>query len=402
MKPAHLLFLACLLSQSANAAWFRFLGAKTYSDENNKSIQMPDGSPVEITNLNTDPLQATFVDPLDYKSHTLKIPRSDLKVYFDVSSASFRAYFEPTMTAIGLLNGPPLVESCADEFASACNVKGNENNTRRPFLASLLVSCTPTADPEIVKRNDVYSTEDFRKSCAEQTAATQVQAPGTWNSPKPPPYCTEEEKKILLKNEEKKHAAYLASCPAHEPNLGKLGLAPQPECLLPAERSQIKKIVLHSSEGSPIASPKALYCDYLKQGFQELPYHFYVAKDRSTGQWRIYEGRSLKYQGAHVRAKLNSDSIGIAIAGDYQPGGPTPAHPFAKSEAPPAEAVQLVQSLVVKLKKQFPEISNIQGHGEALFEGDHCLKDCPGPGAQFVVHRLREKFFPQPKAKEGE
>ena len=74
-------------------------------------------------------------------------------------------------------------------------------------------------------------------------------------------------------------------------------------------------------------------------------------------------------------------------------GGPSPAHPFAKSEAPPAEAVQLVQSLVEKLRKQYPGIKDIQGHGEALFEGDHCLKDCPGPGAQFVVNRLRDKFF---------
>jgi hypothetical protein len=152
--------------------------------------------------------------------------------------------------------------------------------------------------------------------------------------------------------------------------------------------------VLHASEGSPYADPRALLCDYAKgNGYRDLPYHYYIAKDPRTKRWRIFEGRSLKYQGAHVRAGLNADSIAIAIAGDYFPGGPSPAHPYAKSEAPPAEAVQLAQSLVEKLRKQYPGIKDIQGHGEALFAGDHCLKDCPGPGAQFVVNRLRDKFF---------
>jgi N-acetyl-anhydromuramyl-L-alanine amidase AmpD len=357
-------------------------------------IQMPDGSPIEIKDLSAEPLLAEFTNPLDHSSHVLKVPRSELKFYFDVSSASFRAYFQPTLDALGSLNGPSVIDQCSAELASACQLKGSEADTRRSFLATMLVTCEPSAGIEIVKRSEVLSNEEFRKSCSGASVPLPAVSAGTWPAPVPPVLCTSAEAAIIKANEVKKHNAYLASCPAREANFAKLGLImPEPECLLPSEKAKIKKIVLHSSEGSPNASPRALFCDYAKGGFKEIPYHFYIARDRASGHWKVFEGRSLKYQGAHVRANLNSDSIGIAIAGDYQVGGPSPAHPFAKSEAPPAEAVQLAQSLVAQLKKLYPGIANIQGHGEALFEGDHCQKDCPGPGAQFVVQRLREKFF---------
>lgn len=385
---ASILLLALLLLPSAEAARFRSLGTKIFRDEANQDLKLAPGAEVEISDLKSDPLTAQLDN-----GKTITFTREELKTYFEFASTNFRNYFRPTLDALGKINNSALAARCAEELQSTCQI--DNEDFRRSSLAALLLSCAPSPKPAVIRRTASLPLEDFRKSCSDPTIQVPPpDSPQTWSAPIPLPDCTSDQALVLRANEQKKHAAFIAACPDREASLKNIGLiSPEPECMLPAEKAKIKKIVLHATEGSPTSSPKGLFCDYAKGGFNDIPYHFYIARNPQTQRWQIFEGRSLSYQGAHVRANLNADSIGIAIAGDYHPGGPTPAHPFAKTETPPAEAVQLAQSLIAQLKQQYPGIRNIQGHGEALHEGNHCHKNCPGPGCQYLVNRLRDKFF---------
>lgn len=384
-------FLLVLLSVpfSAKAETYTFLGAQSYKDSTGKSYAIPPGANVNILNTQIDPMPATVRDLRTRKIIRLNIPKKDLGSYFDSQSSSIESAFLSNIN--NKLNQE--IKPCINQPVSSCLLGRYKKSTSTEASLSVLLSCAPSKKLPLVKRVNTLPLKDFQSACNKGSSSLpNASKPNTWAAPIPYKNCTKEEAAILRSNEKLKFADHTAQCSGKK--RPPLNLQKEPDCMLAMPTQNVKKIVLHHTEGSPIASPGALYCDYASGGYNDLPYHYYVAQDPKTKEWQVYEGRSLKHQGAHVRANLNADSVAIAIAGDYTPGGPSPQHPFAKSSAPPAEAMQLVQSLVAQLKSQYPNLANIEGHGEALYKGNGCHKNCPGPACQFLVNRLREKFFP--------
>ena len=87
----------------------------------------------------------------------------------------------------------------------------------------------------------------------------------------------------------------------------------------------IHTVVIHNTE-TPESDEKGLR--QVIQGhiggrnWPDVGYHFLVARDSTDGKWKVYEGRSLDYVGAHAgllngKTPLNPGTIGIAITGSY-------------------------------------------------------------------------------------
>ncbi len=107
------------------------------------------------------------------------------------------------------------------------------------------------------------------------------------------------------------------------------------------------------------------------EGWADVGYHFFV--DPAGGIW---EGRSLRYQGAHAgNHALNKGNIGICLLGDFQ--GHTP---------PPAQMRGLEKLLRYLMKRYKIPASRIYTHRE--------LKNtaCPGRRGQEAINRLRRKL----------
>src|SRR5262249_47022704 len=77
----------------------------------------------------------------------------------------------------------------------------------------------------------------------------------------------------------------------------------------------------------------------------DIGYHFMIDRDGT-----IYEGRSLRYQGAHVSGH-NPGKIGIAFLGDYTTQDNTRAQ------------IGSARYLIDELSDRFPAINRMSNHG---------------------------------------
>ncbi|MCC6407291.1 MAG: N-acetylmuramoyl-L-alanine amidase [Planctomycetes bacterium] len=149
-------------------------------------------------------------------------------------------------------------------------------------------------------------------------------------------------------------------------------LSPVPSRLTPL-KGQWSRITLHhsaeeSSDGKGGSVEDSAHTLRLIQKFHmetghtwgDIGYHFLID---SGG--RIFEGRELKWQGAHAGGKdgsNNTQNIGICMLGDFQRRPPTPA------------ALKSLELLVADLRARFPIAANrLFAHTE--FTGS----ECPGP-----------------------
>jgi hypothetical protein len=107
------------------------------------------------------------------------------------------------------------------------------------------------------------------------------------------------------------------------------------------------------------------------RGYGDIGYHFLI--DPSG---RIWQGRDLRWQGAHAKGEHNVGNIGICLLGNFMPG--------KDGQKPNKEQLQAMERLVVHLLGRF----GLQG--DDLFCHSHFRNtECPGPLVEPVVARLQ-------------
>lgn len=152
------------------------------------------------------------------------------------------------------------------------------------------------------------------------------------------------------------------------------------------------KLVIHHSALSPLIGPDGLQKSHVEgRGFADIGYHYVIAQTTS-GEWKVFEGRAKKYKGAHVGAGLNSDSIGVVVAGNYAAKKPSALNPAGDKPLPPPEAVLLLMSVVNKIKNEFP-VQKIYPHRSLKEQGSGCSTECPSEGCIHVTDKLNERYF---------
>ncbi|MEO6596699.1 MAG: N-acetylmuramoyl-L-alanine amidase [Planctomycetota bacterium] len=106
------------------------------------------------------------------------------------------------------------------------------------------------------------------------------------------------------------------------------------------------------------------------RGYGDIGYHFLI--DPSG---RIWEGRELRWQGAHASGQNNVRNIGICVLGNFLRGrggqGPTP------------DQVRSMRSLVVQLMRRYHF-----GPDAIRVHSDFKATECPGPLMEPVVAQL--------------
>jgi len=111
-----------------------------------------------------------------------------------------------------------------------------------------------------------------------------------------------------------------------------------------------------------------------EKGWADIGYHFII-----DPAGRIWEGRSLQYQGAHAGTPdLNVGNIGIALIGDFEVEQPTPSQKKALCD--------LLTSLCARYHV---DKSHVYTHKE-IRPGP---TECPGPSLQRVVDQWRAQPF---------
>ena len=103
------------------------------------------------------------------------------------------------------------------------------------------------------------------------------------------------------------------------------------------------------------------------RGYGDVGYHFLV-----DPAGRVYEGRSLKWQGAHASGKNNVGNIGICLLGNFENGPPT------------RQAKVALHGLVESLRSGFAiGATGVVGHGHWT------STKCPGRHLNAVLRRYR-------------
>lgn len=85
-------------------------------------------------------------------------------------------------------------------------------------------------------------------------------------------------------------------------------------------RRTTRRIIVHHTATAETYTPKDLERDHAARGIARPGgYHELIHRDRVTRTWRISPIRAAHLLGAHDEGQ-NSDSYGIALAGNYQGG----------------------------------------------------------------------------------
>ena len=122
-------------------------------------------------------------------------------------------------------------------------------------------------------------------------------------------------------------------------------------------------IAVHHSGNGGEKNPKGIEAEHIKgKGFDDVGYHFLIGPDG-----KIYEGRSLKYEGAHVLGK-NPGNIGIIVMGDFEPNW------WDDDDEPTSAQLGSLNDLLFYLQNKFP-IEKIGGHKDFAEKNP---TECPG------------------------
>jgi len=141
--------------------------------------------------------------------------------------------------------------------------------------------------------------------------------------------------------------------------------------MLPITRVCVHHSALQSSVrgGSEVASELRKLQASHQQKWADLGYHFVI--DVGGGIW---EGRNLRWQGAHEGAGLNQGSIGICLLGDFEDG------------TPPAAQLGALKSLLDAMRSRWSlTAADIKTHREVRPEPTAC----PGARLQSWVDDYR-------------
>lgn len=136
-------------------------------------------------------------------------------------------------------------------------------------------------------------------------------------------------------------------------------------------RASLRAVVLHHTNGATgsleLGDPHAeaayvrrIQRGHFERGFDDIGYHFVIMPSG-----RIFQGRPTWAVGAHVKGH-NADTLGIALAGDFNSQGPT---------RQAIGAIGRVRSRLIPAGAVVP----LLGHS------DLAAKDCPGAS---LVHYL--------------
>jgi len=114
------------------------------------------------------------------------------------------------------------------------------------------------------------------------------------------------------------------------------------------------------------------------RGWADLGYHFLI--DRAG---RVFEGRSLQYQGAHAYGDNNVGNLGVCLLGNFaadeERGGP-----YAQVQTPSRAQMASLESLIERLRGHYG-IRRDEVHGHSEMRGT----ECPGPRLLGWVKRYR-------------
>ncbi|PIE24419.1 MAG: hypothetical protein CSA62_03845 [Planctomycetota bacterium] len=121
-----------------------------------------------------------------------------------------------------------------------------------------------------------------------------------------------------------------------------------------------------------------------REGWGDIGYHFLI--DRGG---RIYQGRQLRYQGAHAGDHLsNQQNIGICLLGNYHNRRVAAARP----QRPTRAQLQSLLSLLRSLRSQYSiPVSGILTHREVHPKGPGAT-ECPGDTLQAIIEWIRRSY----------
>ncbi|MCA8975416.1 MAG: N-acetylmuramoyl-L-alanine amidase, partial [Planctomycetes bacterium] len=107
------------------------------------------------------------------------------------------------------------------------------------------------------------------------------------------------------------------------------------------------------------------------RGYGDIGYHFLI-----DPAGRIWQGRDLRWQGAHASGENNVRNAGICLLGNFVRGN--------RGHSPTAEQVDALESLVAALCSDY-RIARSQIHSHSDFKAT----ECPGPLMEPIIARLR-------------
>jgi len=130
-------------------------------------------------------------------------------------------------------------------------------------------------------------------------------------------------------------------------------------------------VVSSGHENTSAAAVDAVYGGHCRIGYADIGYHFVVDYDG-----RIWEARSLAYEGAHV-AGANEKNLGILMLGNFD------------RQTPSTKSLDAIRELVDALQAHYAI------DGKALFgHRDLGASDCPGKNLHGKILKMRRTVQP--------
>ncbi len=125
------------------------------------------------------------------------------------------------------------------------------------------------------------------------------------------------------------------------------------------------------STGAAAAAIRNIQYDMIKnRGFGDIGYHFLI-----DPAGRVWEGRDVKWQGAHARGEHNKGNIGICVLGNFVRGG--------EGQMPTEAQTRALKDLISGLMlRNGVSVDNVYTHR------DFVQTDCPGPLLQNAMDRI--------------
>ena len=152
--------------------------------------------------------------------------------------------------------------------------------------------------------------------------------------------------------------------------------SPKPKTWLLREAGGFDRLTVHHQGGrvcresavnAVMADVDAVFAGHFSRRYGDIGYHFMI-----DYAGRVWEGRSLSYEGAHVESQ-NGGNIGVLLLGNYE------------AQIPSDDAVQSLARLTYALREQFGiKRHRVYGHR------DLGASVCPGKHLYPYVGELRD------------
>lgn len=352
--------------------------------------KIPSGAMVKLVSA----AQARGFIVVEHNKKIYKVEREYADFYLEGGSVGAKFLLGE---ALGKLNDPSVLleaPGCVElpgARESSCPWNPDTGSPWTADASRKAVLFCPAEPVNVVPR---ASNGDTSESCRANEQALDSSS-REWSACPVPRSCSAEEQSLLRRQEQYRKQDAKNLC-TNQPRT-KVQLEKEPRCLLPFQKP-IKRLVIHQTDGPSGKGVNNVYNWHRHRGYNDVGYHYIISKDKN-GKWAVFEGRPRNFEGAHGGPGSNDDSLGIAIAGCFKSGPPSPTAPCKEEDRPPPEAVRVLHNLVARLKNELkgpdgrPSVAEIAGHGDHRMEHTHCHTGCPSPANQMLVNRLRERYF---------